>query len=46
MSAQYLRVTYVTIDGAAGSARVWDYELVDWLAKRPGALIVKLEVLP
>lgn len=39
----YLIVTYVTIEGAGGSTRMWSYELADWLASKPGTLIVKLK---
>ena len=39
---QYFAVTYVTIEGAGGSTRVWSFELADWLASKPGTLIVRL----
>lgn len=39
---QFLEVTYVTIQGTGGSIRMWSYELVNWLASKPGVLIVKL----
>lgn len=42
---QYLSVTYVTINGAGGSARCWSFELVDWLRAHPGTLIVGLKEL-
>lgn len=39
---RYLIVTYVTIEGAAGSTRMWSYELADWLTSKPGTMIVNL----
>lgn len=38
----YVEVTYVTMEGAGGTKRIWLSELPRWFGRQTGALIVKI----
>lgn len=42
----YVLVTYVTVEGAGGTKRIWLSELPAWFAQQTGALIVNIRPQP